>query len=435
LSGSVDPNAISFSEAHADLPLTKGRGRPSKRQLKREALLDGATALFNNQGIAGTSLADIAERLGLARASIYYYVNDRSELVFQCYQRSCERTADDLALASQEPNGWQKIKTFMSMSLAPDRPPLAVLNDLGVLDASQAEIIGRAIDRNTNGLIAFLKEGMADGSVRPCDGEVAAQCLFGITAWAQMTPQWVSGDSSQKYRKRLLSAVLSMIDHGIAIQRAPIICTVDADSFLPGPINAFDRREAAEMKVEQLLRTASDLFNRYGIEATSLDQIVSAVGASKAVIYHYLKDKSDLVTRCYERGFDLFEKIAEAARTGGKSGLHRALIISHLNSQGQVGLLTPLMPQPGLEALADDHRGTLTRRARALNRQAGQFIDEGIADGSCRPCDSLMVAQISAGAFSRLRKWVPDNDPRTPRQLADEVTTFLGLGLAADFPG
>lgn len=417
-----------------DAPLAKVRGRPSKRQLKREALLDGATALFNNQGIAGTSLADVAERLGLARASIYYYVNDRSELVFQCYQRACERTADDLALASQEPNGWQKIKTFMSLALAPDRPPLAVLNDLGVLEASQAEIIGRAIDRNTSGLIAFLKEGMADGSVRPCDSDVAAQCLFGITAWAQMTPQWVSGDSSHKYRKRMLSAVLSMIDHGIATERAPIICTLDADSFLPAPINAFDRREAAELKVEQLLRTASNLFNRNGIEATSLDQIVSALGASKAVIYHYLKDKSDLVTRCYERGFDLFEKIAEASRTGGRSGLHRALLISHLNSQGQVGMLTPLMPQPGLEALADDHRGTLTRRAWALSRQAAQYIEEGIADGSCRPCDSLMVAQISAGAFSRLRKWVPDNDPRSPRQLADEITTFLGLGLAADFP-
>lgn len=97
-------------------------------------------------------------------------------------------------------------------------------------------------------------------------------------------------------------SILSLIDHCIATERTPLICTLDADSFLPGTINAFDRREAAELKVEQLLRTASDLFNRYGIEATSLDQIVSALGASKAVIYHCLKDKSDLVTRCYERG-------------------------------------------------------------------------------------------------------------------------------------
>ena len=426
--------------ASADLPAydirpvapIKARGRPSQRKLKREALLDGATALFNARGIAGTSLSDIAERLGLARASVYYYVNDRAELVFQCYQRACERTADDLATASQAGSGFQRVYDFITLALAPERPQTAVLNDLGVLDVSQAEIIARAIQRNTAGLIAFLKAGMADGSVRPCDSEVVAQCVFGILAWAQMTPQWVSGDNSQKYRKRLLSAVLEIIDRGIAIERAPLVCNFDADRFLPGPVNAFDRRATTALKVEQLLRTASGLFNRYGIEATSLDQIVAELGASKAVVYHYLRDKSDLVTRCYERGFDLFEQIADLARRCGRSGMERALFISHLNSQGQAGVLTPLMPQPGLEALADSYRGALTDRARALSRQVSGLIEEGIADGSCRPCDTLMVAQISAGAFGRLRRWLPQNDPRTPRQLADEITAFLGLGLAAD---
>jgi AcrR family transcriptional regulator len=422
---------LSIYDTKPALPI-KARGRPSQRKLKREALLDGATALFNARGIAGTSLSDIAERLGLARASVYYYVNDRAELVFQCYQRACERTADDLATASQAGSGFQRVYDFITLALAPERPPTAVLNDLGVLDASQAEIIARAIRRNTAGLIAFLKAGMADDSVRSCDSEVVAQCLFGILAWAQMTPQWVSGDHSEKYRKRLLSAALEMIDRGIAIEREPFVCSLDADLFMPGPLTAFNRCATPALKVEQLLRTASGVFNRQGIEATSLDQIVAELGASKAVVYHYLRDKSDLVTRCYERGFDLFEQIADKASTAGRSGMERVLLISHLNSQGQAGALTPLMPQPGLEALANERRGALTARARALSRQAGDFIQDGIADGSCRSCDTLMVAQISAGAFGRLRKWLPRNDPRAPRQLADEITAFLGLGLATD---
>ncbi len=410
----------------------KARGRPSQRKLKREALLDGATALFNARGIAGTSLSDIAERLGLARASVYYYVNDRADLVFQCYQRACERTANDLATASQAGSGFQRVYDFIRLALAPERPQTAVLNDLGVLDASQAEIIIRAIERNTAVLVAFLKAGMADGSVRPCDSEVVAQCLFGILAWAQMTPQWVSGDHSQKYRKRLMSAALAILDRGIAIERQPFVCSLDADCFLPGPVSAFNRCATPALKIEQLLRTASNLFNRQGIEATSLDQIVAELGASKAVVYHYLRDKSDLVTRCYGRGFDLFEQIAGAAQAGGRSGLERVLFVSHLNSQGQAGALTPLMPQPGLEALADAYRGALSDRARALSRQASGFIQDGIADGSCRACDTLMVAQVSAGAFGRLRKWLRLNDPRTPRQLADEITAFLGLGLATN---
>ena len=52
-----------------------------------------------------------------------------------------------------------------------------------------------------------------------------------------------------------------------------------------------------------MLMTASRLFNRRGIDGTSLDDITAGLGATKGALYHYLDNKTDLVARCHQAGF------------------------------------------------------------------------------------------------------------------------------------
>ena len=58
---------------------------------------DEAARQFNARGIAAPSVNQVAKRVGLTRAAVYYYVKDGEDLVFQCYLRACQLTADDLA--------------------------------------------------------------------------------------------------------------------------------------------------------------------------------------------------------------------------------------------------------------------------------------------------------------------------------------------------
>src|SRR5690606_34861054 len=97
----------------------RARGRPSKRGMKREALLEGATALFNARGISAISLAEVAEAVGLTRATVYYYVSDRADLVFQCYMRACDQAAEDLAVAAEASNGFEQTLAFIRLALTP----------------------------------------------------------------------------------------------------------------------------------------------------------------------------------------------------------------------------------------------------------------------------------------------------------------------------
>jgi len=408
-------------------------GRTRKRGLKREALLAQATQLFNLRGIAATSLRDIAAEAGLTRAALYYYVDDRAELVFQCYMRACEQTAEDLAIASETAtDGLGQVLAFVERAAAPDRPPAAVLSEIGYLASPHRQLVEAADRRNAAHLEAMIELGIREGGIRLCDAKIAAQSIIGMLSWAQLSPYWVLGAKGRSFRARTGAALLDLLKNGVG-QGARNIppCPIDAQSFLPGRFNAFDRREAAEMKTAQLVMTASQLFNRNGIEATSLDDVSAALGATKGVVYHYMQDKTDLVVRCYERGFDLFEAFVQAAGAHGATGFERSMIGVHLNAQAQVGELSPLMPQPGLDALPAAHRQAFVRRANRLRTQFSAFMRQGIADGSCRPCDVPIVAQLGAGAFGWLPKWITPDDARDPRRFGDEIVALFTLGLKA----
>lgn len=402
-----------------------------KLSKRREALLDTASALFNARGIGGTGLAEVAEQLGLARASLYHYVRDRTELVHQCYARSCEITARDLQVASEADTGLERLLAFVEAAMTPQRRPLAVLSELPSLPVSIQETIRAADDRNRAQLRNFVQQGAQDGSLRPLDAEVVTQCLLGMLAWSQLLPHWQSRiASSADIRRRARNAIVDTLSHGLANDADhQLTCDLRVERFLPALDNPFDKTAAAQQKRDSLLAVASKLFNRHGIESTSIDRIAEALGVTKGSIYHHFKDKSELVLRCYERTFDLYDAFAEAALHRSGNGFDAALINGHLNIQAQAGRVSPLMPQVGFEAVPESRRSDFKRRASQINRQMAGLLQRGTAEGVSRPCDAPMVTHVSAGAFGWVPKWFEPSEQRTPAMLADQICDLLIVGL------
>lgn len=404
-----------------------------KRATKRDTLLAEAALQFNTKGIAGTALNDIAAKLELTRAALYYYVEDRDDLVFQTYLRSCEIAAEDLANAYEVGrDGLDRLLLYVARALDAERAPAAVLSEVSYLTGAARATVEKAQRRNLDALQRLVAEGIADGSVRACDVSVAAQTVAGLVSWAPLWPDWVGGtaQTARNFRRRVAAATRDLLSDGLASDPAVVIrCPINVETFRPRPANVFDRRQAQAMKIEQIAMTASRLFNRQGIDGTSLDQICEELGATKGALYHYFADKQELVVHCYRRGFDLFEAFVETAAQAGKSGLERGTIGLHLNVQAQASDLSPLMPQPGLDALPARHRNDITRRALAIEQQFEAFGRQGRADGSYRDCDLDTVSLVGAGVFAWIPKWYVAGDPRTPWQVADETMNLFIRGL------
>src|SRR5204862_6296484 len=114
---------------------------------------------------------------------------------------------------------------------------------------------------------------------------------LGMISWIPLAPRWVGDDS--EIRARATAAAIDLVRNGVAARARPddALPHIDVATLRLARGSLFSREDAAAMKTEELLRTASRLFNRKGIDAVSLDEVGAAVGATKSVVYHYLTDK------------------------------------------------------------------------------------------------------------------------------------------------
>ncbi|MBV8978318.1 MAG: TetR/AcrR family transcriptional regulator [Alphaproteobacteria bacterium] len=399
----------------------------------RGRLIAAASEEFNARGIAGASVARIAKSVGLSRAAVYYYVADRADLAAQCYREAVSRLAADLSEArGKKGTGRERLLALVRKALDSDRVPPAAITELPLLERNARGEIAAAHAANVAGLRAILRSGMADGSLRNFDDEIVAQTIIGTITWIPLSLHWVEGTSTS-YRSRTVDAVCDLLIEGQARDRGfKLVSPVAIENFFPPQPSAFDRKANAEAKIEALLQVASQMFNRNGIDGVSLDDIADAVGATKGVLYHYFRNKSDLVVRCYRRAFRLYEQFVDAAEIGGRTGLERAMIGLHLNVQAHASGLSPLIQLVGSAALPPAVRREITGRARALQRRYERFGRDGIDDRTMRKLDFDAVAQLGAGAFQWLPKWFSSDDPRARTVLADEIVSLFVNGLGPE---
>ena len=262
-------------------------------------------------------------------------------------------------------------------------------------------------------------------------GGGAAQTLHGMINWTQLSHKWLNQKDGNALRKRLTGAILDLFFFGLAAGEGKnFSCPVDVVTLTTRPFNAFDRAQATQEKIAQLVAAASRMFNRRGIDGASLDDISASVGATKGAVYHYFDDKMDLITQCYERAFDLYSMFVDVAVAQGTTGFERSIIVMHLNSQAQAGPTPPLMLQPGLLSVPESHRARFVQQSLDIWRRCEALIRQGIEDGTCRPCDARAVSSVSAGSFLWLHKWLPEDYALTPFQLADTQCRILINGIA-----
>ena len=97
---------------------------------KREMLLHEAAASFNRRGYHGTSLAEIAKKLGVTKAALYTYVPSKEDLLYYCHEAAMENAIETLHKAQAGGgNGLQKLTAPLRhyMGMATRAPMLSSL--------------------------------------------------------------------------------------------------------------------------------------------------------------------------------------------------------------------------------------------------------------------------------------------------------------------
>lgn len=195
-----------------------------------------------------------------------------------------------------------------------------------------------------------------------------------------------------------------------------------------------DRRRDPETKREAVLQTAAQLFLEKSYGRTSMNDVADRLNITKPALYHYFRNKEEILLECYGLGTAMIEEILNDIAAHCGTGLEKveAFIYSYANVMTvNFGRCVMRLDEGDLspKAYAD-----IRNYKRKIDRRLRSFLQEGVTDGSIGPCDPKLAAFAIAGALNWICVWYEPKGPLSPEEIAAQFVQTLTRGLAAGRP-
>ena len=199
--------------------------------------------------------------------------------------------------------------------------------------------------------------------------------------------------------------------------------------------------KSAEVRKQEVLECAMRLFATQGYEATSVNQIIAALGISKGAFYHHYSSKEDLVEA-------LASSYAEEAAARARSVLED----ESLDAFGRLSMFLSRMRNTKVESAAElraafapifleRNRDLYERTQAAVNKVIqpilARIIAEGIADRTFDAPDADAAAEVMLHLMSSTRPliallYASSDQLSVERNIARVVTRMRYLGTVID---
>src|SRR6478735_10978346 len=171
---------------------------PSNGMSRREELLAVATKLFAARGYHGTRMDDVADAVGLNKATVYHYYASKSLILWDIYKRTADFTVDALHDDPSAP-ARETIYHFtrrLLTGIANDLEAAAVYFQEGPyisewFTEEQVAYIRKAETSVYEHVRDVIDRGIASGEFYECDSHVLALGYIGMTlgAYRWLRPQ------------------------------------------------------------------------------------------------------------------------------------------------------------------------------------------------------------------------------------------------------
>lgn len=176
----------------------------TQRKPSREGqLLQVATRFFREKGYHNTSMQNLADGLGVQKASLYYYIESKEELLYQLLERAAlllETRIDEIYAANLAPA--EKLRQALENHTVTIMENLDLvyvyLQEYRNLPPQRLEMVLAARKRYEQVLVRILEDGIASGDFRPMNAKMAMLGLLGMLNW---THQWFSPDGELSPRE------------------------------------------------------------------------------------------------------------------------------------------------------------------------------------------------------------------------------------------
>ncbi|WP_374469314.1 TetR/AcrR family transcriptional regulator [Phenylobacterium sp.] len=372
---------------------------------KREAILDAATEILNRKGVKGLTLGVAAAAVDLSTTSVTYYFKRKDDLAAACLMRGIEALQWMMEQALLEPTREARLKRLLTLHLdrlrmaaVGEAPPLPVLSDVRALNEPRRSEVRKAYGRMWRKLREIFETPDLEWLTRG-RRSARAHMLLEQLLWA---PGWIGKYDPEDYgrvRDRMYDILVNgMAGEGSAWGPAPI------------PVSELAPRDRQEMSRETFLLAATRLINSRGYKGASVDKISAELNVTKGSFYHHNDAKDDLVVACFERTFEVMTRVQRLAMALPGDQWMRLSSAAAALAEYQLSEHGPLLRIAALTALPEPIRRQMVQHSDRVSDRFASMISDGIAEGSIRPVDPFIAAQMlnaTLNAGAELGYWVP----------------------------
>ena len=375
-----------------------GSSNKRKRfERKRDLVVDAATRIVNDKGVAGLTFAEVAGFVGLSTSSVTYYFRLKEDLAAAAFQKTLNRIEKLVAEAALEVDPVSRVSTYVRLYFRMHEDihrgkahPIAILSEMRALDDSVREPLSEHYSTIFKKIRGFFDP--ADNDRQSTINTARAQHLTEAMYWL---PVWLFDYSYDDF-DRVYARVMELFQYGLALGNAP---------WDPESVTANVDEQAVQNQAD-FLRVATRLISDRGYRGASVDRIAAELKVTKGSFYHHLEAKNDLVLSCFSHSYAKIAAVQGNAR--GKNSWQRLISIFVKLLDIQFSREWPLMRATAIQTLPRDVRRTVyTSSNRAALRFAG-IIADGISERSIRAVDPLVASQIimsSLNAAYELHNW------------------------------
>jgi len=167
------------------MPSARGARRERPRR-RAEEIIDAVAAVFAERGYHGASTQDVADRLGMRQASLYYYVPSKEAALEQVCLRSVGDFVERAQAIAAGPGGAaDKLAAIVESHLAPVETRgdyvRCFLRERRFLPRDSARRIGRVARQYESVLQGVIEAGIAAGELRrDLDPRLTTLALIGM---------------------------------------------------------------------------------------------------------------------------------------------------------------------------------------------------------------------------------------------------------------
>mgnify|MGYP003324481519 FL=1 len=390
----------SSRSSKAGSPFSRG----AQHQAKRAAILSRAAKLFNTKGARSTTLADVANKLGLTKTSLYYYVRTKEDRIFQCYQSALAKLHQSLdEVEAETDDSLERVLRAMERHIEISLDSLTARGDyyaapleLAVLPEANRALLEQEYLRMFKRFRGYIRDGIADGVIRDCHTTSTARALLSALDWSFYWLYEMPADES----KEAASKIRQLFTNGLIPRRSSFQWKNSHNSSNAQPSQGFNREAQNRIKQEAFLRAGTQHFNRKGFSGTSLDDIAESLDVSKGAFYYHFTNKEALLSQCYEFTLDQFERITSGVEQTDLSPIDKLGAVCTEIFELQNSDRGPLIRYNTITALPPDLRRAVLHRTEEIHAKLGEMIAEGISEGSIENQSVLVTRHLMVSAIN-----------------------------------